>query len=100
MTANSEQIEFWNGEGGERWARLDDHMEVLLQPICERLLEQAVPRAGECAVDIGCGCFSLSTEARNSTYLYVIRDIGIFALGLWVLFFKIQSDRRLPLYSS
>ena len=51
-------------------------------------------------LDISCGCFSLSTESKKSAYLYLIRDFGILCTGLWVLFFKIQSDKILSLYTT
>ncbi len=52
---NNEQIKYWNGEGGERWAQRDDTMARLLHPVAEALLDHAgVPRAVD-ALDIGCG---------------------------------------------
>ena len=55
MTANSEQIDYWNGEAGERWASYDDMMSRLLAPIAELLLEQLPPSGARAALDIGCG---------------------------------------------
>ncbi len=55
MTANSEQIDYWNGEAGERWASYDDMMSRLLAPIAELLLEHAPPEGARAALDVGCG---------------------------------------------
>jgi SAM-dependent methyltransferase len=53
--SNTEQIEYWNGEAGKRWAQDDDTMARLLRPISEALLEHA-PLAGcHSALDVGCG---------------------------------------------
>lgn len=52
---NKEQIDYWNGEAGERWAIEDERMAGLLEPIAMRLLEQLAPRQGLHAIDIGCG---------------------------------------------
>jgi SAM-dependent methyltransferase len=55
MMSNEEQIEYWNGEAGERWAQEDAMMARLLQPVCEALLDHADLRDRRRALDIGCG---------------------------------------------
>src|SRR6056297_3049594 len=52
---NEEQIEYWNGEAGRRWAREDDVMARLLQPISEALLDHADIAHCRNALDVGCG---------------------------------------------
>lgn len=53
---NAEQIEYWNGEGGARWARDDAIMERLLRPVTESLLAHAgVDSDIDNALDVGCG---------------------------------------------
>ena len=52
---NQEQIDYWNGEAGKRWARDDAIMERLLRPVTEALLEHAGVEACRSALDIGCG---------------------------------------------
>lgn len=52
---NAEQIEYWNGEAGKRWAQDDDTMARLLRPICEGLLDHAALEGCKSALDIGCG---------------------------------------------
>ncbi len=53
--SNEDQIAYWNGEAGERWARDDAMMERLLQPVTEALLDHASLPTGGRALDIGCG---------------------------------------------
>jgi SAM-dependent methyltransferase len=55
-TSNSEQIEFWNGDAGEIWARQQERMDALLRPITDALLQACDARAGERVIDVGCGC--------------------------------------------
>ncbi len=53
---NAEQIEYWNGEGGARWARDDAIMERLLRPVTDSLLAHArIDSAVDAALDVGCG---------------------------------------------
>lgn len=45
-------------------------------------------------LDISCGCFSLSLQAKKGSYiLYIIRDLFILAAGLWVLYHTVKKDR-------
>ncbi len=37
-------------------------------------------------IDITCGCFSLSLQATQRTYFYILRDLLILCTGLWILF--------------
>ena len=52
---NAEQIEYWNGDAGKRWAQEDNTMARLLSPVCEALLEHADVQGSRKAMDIGCG---------------------------------------------
>lgn len=53
--SNAEQIEYWNGEAGQRWAQEDDTMSKLLRPVSEALLAHAPLQGCQSALDIGCG---------------------------------------------
>lgn len=52
---NAQQIEYWNGPAGERWARAQDRIDHHLGLITEALMAFAAPECGECVLDIGCG---------------------------------------------
>jgi SAM-dependent methyltransferase len=52
---NAEQLAYWNGEAGERWARQDELMAALLAPIAGALLDHADPAGCRRALDVGCG---------------------------------------------
>jgi SAM-dependent methyltransferase len=52
---NAQQIEYWNGPAGERWARAQDRIDHHLGLITEALVAFAAPRPRERVLDIGCG---------------------------------------------
>ena len=54
--ANAQQIEYWNGPVGERWATLQEKVDLHLSGITEELIRFAAPEAGERVLDVGCGC--------------------------------------------
>ena len=56
MNANTQQIEFWNGPGGERFARNQDTIDRSLAKITEAVVRLAAPQTDERVLDIGCGC--------------------------------------------
>jgi SAM-dependent methyltransferase len=55
MSENGEQIEFWNGPAGERWAAFQPVLDRALSAISEAVLAFAAARQGERVLDIGCG---------------------------------------------
>ena len=52
---NADQIAYWNGPGGARWAERQASQDILLAPVAEMLIDRAKPAAGERVVDVGCG---------------------------------------------
>ncbi|MBK8992861.1 MAG: methyltransferase domain-containing protein [Gammaproteobacteria bacterium] len=56
MQDNQAQVEFWNGEGGQRWAEHDAQFERTIGPLTAPLLARIAPTAATRALDIGCGC--------------------------------------------
>ncbi len=53
---NADQIDYWNGEVGQRWARLQSDLDALFVNVTTVVIKAADPRAGERVLDIGCGC--------------------------------------------
>jgi SAM-dependent methyltransferase len=52
---NADQIAYWNGPGGQRWADRQAAQDIVLKPVLDLLVDRAAPRAGERVVDVGCG---------------------------------------------
>jgi len=56
--SNAEQFDVWNGQVGQKWARLQDQTDLMLNNITDALMPFASAREGERVLDIGCGCGS------------------------------------------
>ena len=52
---NADQIAYWNGPGGRRWADRQAAQDILLRPVADILIDRAKPEAGERVIDVGCG---------------------------------------------
>ena len=52
---NADQIKYWNGEGGQRWADRQPVQDILLQPVADILIDRASIKPGERILDVGCG---------------------------------------------
>jgi SAM-dependent methyltransferase len=53
---NADQFEMWNGRVGQKWARLQDKTDLMLNNITDALMPFAAAQPGEHVLDIGCGC--------------------------------------------
>ena len=65
---NADQIAYWNGPGGQRWASRQHAQDILLAPVLDILVNRAKARSGERVVDVGCG--------NGSTTLAFAREVG------------------------
>lgn len=54
--ANAQQVEYWNGPAGERWAALQEKVDLHLGEITDELVRFAAPEPGKRVLDVGCGC--------------------------------------------
>jgi SAM-dependent methyltransferase len=52
---NADQIAYWNGAGGQRWADRQPVQDILLQPVADLVIDRARIKAGERVLDVGCG---------------------------------------------
>ena len=65
---NADQIAYWNGPGGQRWASRQHAQDILLAPVLDILVNRAKARSGDRIVDVGCG--------NGSTTLAFAREVG------------------------
>jgi ubiquinone/menaquinone biosynthesis C-methylase UbiE len=56
MSGNAQQIEYWNGAVGERWAKLQQTIDTNMASIMVALTKFAAAKPSEHVLDIGCGC--------------------------------------------
>lgn len=54
MTVNME-VEYWNGAAGDIWVAQQERLDRQLDPLGRAALSALAPRAGEHALDVGCG---------------------------------------------
>lgn len=52
---NADQIAYWNGPGGQRWADRQAAQDILLKPVLDVLIDRAQVKPGERIIDVGCG---------------------------------------------
>lgn len=61
------QADYWNDDGGRRWLRNLDWLEVMLAPLGEALLTRAAVRPGDAVLDVGCGGGKLAARIAAAT---------------------------------
>lgn len=62
VTANAEQIRYWNELTGPKWVALADPIDAQIAPLGSEAMQRAGVAAGERVLDVGCGCGQTSVE--------------------------------------
>jgi len=52
---NADQVAYWNGPAGQRWAERQTAQDIVLKPIADLVIDRAKLKPGERVIDIGCG---------------------------------------------
>src|SRR5690349_15372155 len=52
---NADQVAYWNGPAGQRWADRQAAQDVLLKPVADLVVDRAGFKPGERVIDVGCG---------------------------------------------
>jgi SAM-dependent methyltransferase len=66
MTANADQIAYWNGAPGEKWVKNQAVMDASLASATGALTALAAIKPGEAVLDIGCGSGQTSLMAADA----------------------------------
>lgn len=80
--SNADQIAYWNGDVGARWAAQQTRLDAMLAPISEAVLKVANVQAGERVLDIGCGCGDTSIKLAKSGATVLGADVSAPMLAL------------------
>lgn len=66
LQSNADQIAYWNGDAGKRWASQQTRLDAMLSPIGDAAFQTAAAKPGERILDIGCGCGATSMALANA----------------------------------
>ena len=92
---NADQIAYWNGPGGQRWADRQQAQDILLKPIADTLIDRAKPKAGERIIDVGCGSgatsIAFAQEVGSSGYVF-----GVDVSGPMLARARASAPKHLP----
>jgi ubiquinone/menaquinone biosynthesis C-methylase UbiE len=66
MSDNAQQIEYWNGPAGQRWAALQETTDRNLSAISSALMKFVAAKPGERVLDIGCGAGTTTQQLAEA----------------------------------
>src|SRR5215207_6274316 len=92
---NADQIAYWNGPAGQRWADRQQAQDIVLGPIADILIERARPKTGERVIDIGCGS-GVTTIALAQKVGPSGRALGIDISGPMLARARASAPKDLP----
>jgi len=52
---NADQVAYWNGPAGRRWAERQAAQDIVLGPVADLVIDRAKLKSGERVIDVGCG---------------------------------------------
>ena len=59
---NIKQRQFWSGAGGDVWVNKQREMDIMLNPLGDRVIERLDLKSDAKNIDIGCGCGATTLE--------------------------------------
>jgi len=65
--SNTDQIEYWNGEAGQKWVEHSERLDGMLEQFADGVIQRAKLQTGEQVIDIGCGAGALTLKAAAIT---------------------------------
>src|SRR3954466_6330614 len=75
---NADQVAYWNGPAGQRWADRQAAQDVLLKPVADLVVDRAGFTTGERVIDVGCGSGATTVAfARKVAPAGVVRGADV-----------------------
>lgn len=79
---NDDQIEYWNGPGGQKWVEEANQLDAMLARFADKVIDAANLKPGEQVLDIGCGGGVLTLRAADQTGAALGVDVSAPLIGL------------------